>query len=159
MDNSSPPSPHVKAYVHFLLKGLYLLGIVFGGSLAVLNRLVGGAVSLSLVFAGFAVLSVWAFLLSFTTVEANGEVLIVNTPHGMYRIGWNEIGRIETDGAIMAFLGENKCLPISLRMLGKGKWELLDFVAYQIRKRDIEVKSLSPRSTKNRNTKVPRLEA
>jgi hypothetical protein len=152
-DYEIPQDLNIKISVIWFLKLLYLAGIVLFGGLTILV-FTSQAIGPSLLLAGFTLLVFWTFLLSFTTIVINHDSIIVSTPHGIYKIGWNEVRVIETNGVSFAFVGEEKCLPINLSMAGKGKKEFYRFMEKIDQSGKITVKPLTPQSMKQRNTKI-----
>lgn len=92
-------------------------------------------------FLGFVLLGV--YLLIAGSVEMDARHVTYRTPIGTYRIGWDEVSRIETDaqGGNIVFLGEGK----RLNAVGPGYWwgtdrlEMLVFLRGQVEKYGIEV--------------------
>lgn len=115
--------------------------------------------SVTLLFFGFVLLGI--YLLMAGSVEMDAQQVTYRTPISTYRIGWNEVSRIEIDGqgGNIVFWGEGK----RLNAVGPGCWSgkdkpgMLRLLSKQVEKYGIEVKKTQKAMFRlSKNTKVGR---
>ena len=154
MNNDTASEFELKIAVHWAIKWISLVGVVFFLLLAFLARLNHMGSGYLVFFIAFGFFELVGFLLSFSTIRVSQKSIIATSPFAIYKIDWDEVIGIEMQGDSIAFLGYDKCFPIQLAMAGKEKVEFRDFLEGLIQERKIEVKPLSSLWMKHKNTKV-----
>jgi hypothetical protein len=92
------------------------VGLAFFAACAAAAAL-SGAGGAAVVPAGFA-LACGLGLAGRTTVSLDGEGLELQTALGSHRMVWDEVERVETDGARLVLIGAGKQLPLSPQAWG-----------------------------------------
>ena len=156
----------IRATVHWTRKIFFAIGIIFFSGLAIDTWLYLHSLPMSFMFGLFALLSIYAFLSSFTTLQVDEKALTITAPYGIYKIDWSEIvviektvtddWRFESNDITFAFMGENKCLPINLNFASNGREEFFRFLEKQITQLQIKVKPLSSKWYFPKNTRTRR---
>src|SRR5258706_2423021 len=124
--------------VHWLWKAIYVLGLVFFLSLALLSVFMNQLGS-ALVFLGFSALMVLALVLARSYVEVDDDKLFVfGPPFGKYILHWDEIISVETNGIGYVFRGDDKALGFNT-MLGQKATDVRKAIDEQIARRKITV--------------------
>jgi hypothetical protein len=104
---------------------------------------------------GFFGATAW-FVVS-TYFEISNQYVLINTFYGRFRINWDEVKYIETNGHLYAFIGEDKRVVIVTPLMASSKMkELNDFIMQQTEERNIEVRqtNLVPTTHKNACVKI-----
>lgn len=172
MDNIKFDGFELKIHTNRALRWISAFGIVFFLWMAFLAQLNSEGMVIFLFFIGFSALGLFVFLLSFSGIQVDRKSIIATILYTKYRIDWDEVETIETDmrsmlgdpdwnineidfdiGSTIVFLGNQKCFPVEIRALGKGKSEFLKFVEKLIKERQIQVKQLSSVFVRHKNTK------
>lgn len=166
MNNTDSVVLPIRASLHWALKILYAVGVIFFSSLVIATWLNFHSLFMSFLFGLFAILSIYVFLSAFTTIQVDEKSIIITAPLGIYKIDWAEIvaiektvtddWRFESNDITFAFMGENKCLPLNLRLAGNRKDDLYRFVQTQIAQLQIKVIPLSSKWLRPQNTRVRR---
>ena len=156
----------IRIAVSWYLKIFYGVGTILFAGFTIGIWLSLHSLMLSFVPGLLAIFGIYAFLLSFTTIQEDEKSIIITAPHGVYKIDWSEITAIETktiddrryesNDDVFAFIGENKHLAINLKFAGNSRAEFLEFIAKQIYKLKIEVKPLSSKWLSHKNTRIRR---
>ncbi len=84
------------------------------------------------------------FKLASSYIEANEEYILVNVFYGTYKIKWVDVRNIKTNGSMIAFIGDDNRVVISLSFAGRRKNELIDLIRKQANKCKIEIKRPEP---------------
>ncbi len=94
-------------------------------------------------FAGFICWLLWG--LFGASIEANSEFIRVKAINGRYKIFWQEVTVIRTDGSFMGFIGNDRRLVISLHNQNQeaGMFQLLQLIDEQARRRNIPIEKLT----------------
>ena len=156
----------IRVTVNWYLKIIYGVGAILSAGLAVEVWLSLHSLTLSFTPVLFALFSIYAFLLSFTTIQADEKSIIITAPHGVYKIDWSEITAIEktvtddwnhnSNDIVYAFMGKNKCLAINLIFASNGREEFFRFLEKQITQLQIKVEPLSSKWHFPKNTRIRR---
>lgn len=172
MHNREFPNSELNIPINRPLRWISIFGIVFFLWMAFLSKLNEAGVGYILTFIGFSFLELFGLLLSFSTMQVNRKSVATTMLSMKYRIDWDEVKTIETDiasivdakdpldetdwdiGSTIVFLGNEKCFPVKLTGLGKGKADFLRFVEELIVEHQIQVKPLSSPWMRHKNTKV-----
>jgi hypothetical protein len=156
IDHTKSSDLNIKISTNWVVRLVYLIGIVFFLGMAVWVQINTQIIGVTLFFAGFAILEFFVLLLSFSAIQINRESVMMTAFYGVYKINWDEVKRIETNGVIITLFGENKRFPLHLGMAGKERIEFSNFLENMIQQRQIEVKPLSSRRMTHKNTKIRR---
>ena len=92
------------------------------------------SIYLFLLFASFAYLG-WANALS--TIQITDESVTVTVFYGRFRIYWNEVEKIVLSRPLIALIGNDKRVVLSLAFAGKNGKKLLEYFEQQIERRKI----------------------
>jgi hypothetical protein len=157
-DHALFPNLNINISTSWIVRVIYLVGIAFFLGMAVWVQISTQIIGIAVFFAAFALLEFLALLLSFSTLQINYESVVMTAFYGVYKINWDEVKTIETNGIIIALFGENKRFPMHLGMAGKERVEFSGFLENLIQQRQIEVKPLSSRWMTHKNTKIRRFE-
>ncbi|MBK9924716.1 MAG: hypothetical protein IPP66_05415 [Anaerolineales bacterium] len=166
----------LKLPVNQAVRWISIFGILFFLWMAFLSKLNNEGIGYIIAFIGCSLLQVFGVLLSFSTIQVSRKSIRATILYTKYTIDWDEVQTIETDiasileldglnetdwdfGSTVAFLGNEKCFPVQLAMLGKGKAAFLKFLEEIINERQIEVKPLSAAWMRHKNTKVKAYES
>jgi len=95
---------------------------------------------------GFFVVLPW--LVAITYVEMSDQYILVNTFYGRFKIDWDEVEYVETNGHTYAFIGKYKRVVIIISK------KLSDFMWRQIKSRNIEVRESAFVPNTQKNTRV-----
>lgn len=101
----------------------------------------------SLLFGFFGVVP---WFVAVTYVEMSNQYILVNTFYGRFRINWDEVKYVETNGSgsLYAFCGENK------RVVIVASTKLNNLMWQQIQDRSIEVQEAGLMPITHKNTRV-----
>ncbi len=156
----------IRVTVNWYLKIIFGVGTIFSAGFAIAIWLSLHSFLLLSIPGLLALFGSYAFLLSFSTVQADEKSILITSPHGLYKIDWADIiaiektvtddWRHESSDIVYAFLGENKCLTINLNFAGNGREEFFRFLEKQIIRLQIKVKPLSSKWLFPKNTRVRR---
>ncbi|HUI89556.1 MAG TPA: hypothetical protein VLX61_12620 [Anaerolineales bacterium] len=145
----------IKMTVHWVTRIIFIFSIILFGAFAILSLLSDHDVFTSSIFLVFALLSVYTFIASQSTIEINQDSITLSSPpHGEYRMYWGEVRSVETNGATFAFVGDDRHLAISLVFVGNRKQEFLSFLNDFLEKQQLNVNPLSSMYLRQKNTKV-----
>lgn len=120
----------------FVVAGISLLGLIIQPSL-------GAAMRTAII--GLIGWGMWSLASSY--IEANPEFIAVKVPYGLFKIYWAEVTKIVTDGTLIAFIGSDKRVVISLAFAGARTRELIQTIENQAQQRKLEVKKIMPGET------------
>jgi hypothetical protein len=102
-------------------------------------------------FACFAYLC-WANALS--TIQITDESVTVTVFYGRFRISWNEIEKIVLNRPLIALIGNDKRVVLSLAFAGKNGQKMLDYFEQQIERRKIVFEQNAPFPITHQNARV-----
>jgi hypothetical protein len=136
--------------VGWVCVALFLLGSIAAGR--------AGARSAALIFLGFVALGSY-LILSCGSMQVDSDSIRYYLPLRIYQIKWNEVQYIEIDsqGANMVFVGENKKLAVNGPMFwtGKDKLDMGKLISTQMDRYGIELRPTEKAGFRlSRNTKV-----
>ena len=149
-----PPDGRIRVHHSRLYEGVAWISVVMFGTFAFFAWRAGqpGA---SATFAVFIVLGV-LMLLTMGWLEVDETGLTYRNRLGRYRIRWEEIQRVESDGQTLVLCGPDKHLPFAPGALGSEHKE--EFVAYVMSRLDARavplVESRSASYRLPRNTRI-----
>jgi hypothetical protein len=120
----------------FVATGIAFLGLIRKPSLeSAITTVIFGLIGWGL----------WSLASSY--IEANPEFIAVKVPYGLFKIYWAEVTKILTNGMLIAFIGNDKHVVISLAFAGARTGELIETIDHQAQKRKLEVKKIMPGET------------
>ena len=145
----------IKMSIHWITKVTLLCGTLFFLSLALLSFFYTHQVLIAVCYVLFTLLGIYTFITSLAIIEINQEsIKVISPPHGVYRMYWQDVKYVETNGKAYAFFGDNKCLMISLAYVRNGKREFNIFFGNFTQERQVDVRPLSSVWLRQKNTKV-----
>jgi len=154
MIEAEPTFP-IKMSVHWITKLTLLWGTLFFLALALLSFFYTHQVLTAVCYVLFALLGIYTFISSLAIIEINQESINLISPlHGVYSMYWQDVQYVETNGKLYAFLGDNKCLVISLAYVRNRRREFDIFISNFIQVRQLDVKPLSSIWLRQKNTKI-----
>jgi hypothetical protein len=122
------------------------VGLIFFAACSAAAGLSGAGVA-AVVLAGLA-LACGLGLAGRTTIELDAENLTVRSATGRHRIAWDEVERVETDGARLVLIGGGKQLPLSpAAWSGEDGLAARTFVEREIADRGLPT-SFNPRASR-----------
>jgi hypothetical protein len=77
----------------------------------------------------------WANALS--TIQVTDDSVTVTVLYGRFRVYWNEVEEIVLNNPLVALVGNNKRVVLSLALMDKNKEKLLEFFGQQIKQENI----------------------
>ncbi len=102
-------------------------------------------------FALFAYLG-WANALS--TIQITDESVTVTVFYGRFRILWNEVEKIVLNSPLIALMGNDKRVVLSLAFAGKSGNKMLEFFNQKIERQNIVFEQNSPFPITHQNARV-----
>jgi hypothetical protein len=97
----------------------------------------------------------WFFVsLARSYIAVDSQAIMVQFPYGQFKMFWEDIERVVTNGFLFSFQGGEKQLFVSMVVVGKGKREFYRYLVTQIQARSIALVSARQVSTAHRNTRV-----
>ena len=97
----------------------------------------------------------WFFIsLARSYIAIDSQAIMAQFPYGRFRMGWEEVERVVTNGFLFSLQGGEKQLFVSMVVVGKGKREFYRYLVTQIQARGIALVSARQIPTAQRNTWV-----
>jgi hypothetical protein len=97
----------------------------------------------------------WFFIsLARSYIAIDSQAIMIQFPYGQFKMFWEEIEKVVTNGFLFSFQGGEKQLYVSVVMIGKGKHEFYHYLVTQIQARGISLVSSRQIPTAQRNTRV-----
>ncbi len=145
----------IKMTIYWWATAFFIFGIFLFGGFAVWAYSSEHDMVSALVFVLFGLLGVYALISARSTIEIDQNTIVASSPpHGVYKMRWQDVQFVETNGAAFAFVGDDKHLVISLGFVGNGKREFLAFFDDFVQERKIEVKPIAKMRFSQKNTKI-----
>ena len=144
----------IRVTIHRLMKAFSIFGVIEFLLFAWLSWQNTHTFYIALLFLLFALFCGYTFIASRSTIELDLESVVVTAPYGRYKIRWDDVRLIETNGVTIVFRGDDKRLVIVMTFVGQGRREMYKFLNSQIEQRQIEVKPLSSIPLTHKNTRV-----
>jgi len=94
----------------------------------------------------------WVFASSY--IEMTDQYVFVQVPYGRFKINWDEVTRIETNGAYYAFIGDEKRIVIALSLMSSAQKRMHELMNLQVAKRNIEVHQSATIPMTHKNSRV-----
>src|SRR5689334_9054570 len=136
--NETAVTTQTNKFIFWLMQGISLLGFLAAAAFLILWILQPATdnwiASLLLLLFG---LTPW--LVIGTYVEMDSQRILLHTIYGKFKINWNEVKYLETDGRIYAFTGENKRVAIIMSSDTAKMKQLSQFAAQQLKMHQIEI--------------------
>ena len=139
--------------VDWFMQGIlyFTVGLILIGALTTLYQ-PSIASFLVLPVAAGAAWYIWA--LAKSTVEVDQFSIVVHSPHGCYRMKWDEINKITTNGTLFSFQNDHKHLSVSMAFAGAGRISFYQYVNFQIERRQIALQYPGRVPLLQKNTRV-----
>jgi hypothetical protein len=102
----------------------------------------------------FLAMCVLLWFMAGSYIHMDREAVFISTGYGKFRIHWEEMKYIETDGNIFAFYGDDKRLVITLRFTGSRKQDFIKLMDEQIAPRNIKIIPVMAVPWTHKNTRV-----
>jgi hypothetical protein len=149
MDNQNK----VIVHTHWAIKVIALIGLLIGGLFLYAYVLNPSSDIWRGVLLFFLCGLLW--ILASSNIEMSDQYILVQVPYGRFKINWDEVKYVETDGALFAFTGEEKRVVIAIPLMSSSKKKMCDLMNSQIEKRKIRIKQSAfvPKTHKNSRTK------
>jgi len=140
----------VTIQTHWFIKAIAILSILIGVLFiyAWISAISTDGWQGTLLF-GFLGGLLWVLASSY--IEMTDQHVLVQVPYGRFKINWDEVTRIETNGTYYAFIGEDKRIVIAMSFANSAKRQMYELMKSQAEKRKIEIKlsGLIPLTHKN----------
>jgi hypothetical protein len=121
--------------------------------LATLGALQGSSDALAVAIF-FACLCLLGWILTGSNIQVTEESVTVTVFYGRFRIHWNEVERICVNSPLIAFVGRDKRVVISLQQAGSEKRRLLEYIGYQVEQRHLPYETGVPFPITHLNSRV-----
>jgi hypothetical protein len=143
----------VMIQTHWLVKAIAIIGFLMGG-LFVYLWATGTSTDgwkIALMF-GFLGMLLWVLASSY--IEMTDQYVFVQVPYGRFKIDWDEVKQIDTNGTYYAFIGNDKRIVIAMSLMSSSQKQMYELMNLHIGKRNIEVRQSTTIPMTHKNSRV-----
>jgi hypothetical protein len=143
----------VTIQTHWFVKAIAILSILIG-VLFIYAWISGISTDGWQVTLVFVFLGGLLWVLASSYIEMTDQYIFVQVPYGRFKINWNEVTRIETNGTYYAFIGSDKRIVIALSLMSSAQKQMHKLMNLQATERNIEIKLSGTIPLTQKNSRV-----